>query len=646
MNKNKNIIADLIKIAFNPPPKLKLSEFAEEFFRLSPEASAEPGKYFISRAEYQREMLDAVCDPRFQEIVFMTGSQIGKTSIQLIILLYFMKMDPSPILFINPTLDMSKSFSKDRLTPALRDSVGFQNLVAENKSKESGNTILSKQFQGGNVNLVGSNSAAGLASRPIRIVLADEIDRFAIDNGEGNPLQLGIRRTSNFWNRKIIMASTPTEEATSEINARYQASNQSQYHLNCVHCNENFVPKWDLVKWDKDATTGEHKPETALLHCPYCGSGHTDAQRNIAVRKGKWVQRFPDRNIAGFHLSALHSPWAVLEQLVVDWLRAQSDKANLKVFVNTVLGECYKDATQSLDDLNLIDRVTPISLDNIPADVSIISAGVDSQTDRFEAAVIGHGSAGKKYILDHRVIHGDPSTRPVQSDLKSYLTQQLVREDGVKLRIKAVAIDSGGHATQEIYRFTKDNLALRFYAIKGRQGNLPLWPSRASVTDKGRVFIVGVDSGKDYVYSSLKISDANSDGYFFLSDTLTPDFIQQLTSEQKVLKVRNGYSYWQWVLPSGKRNEALDVVVYGLAAFESLQLNPERMNRKIEKSKAKEVFEKEPVDENSQAIVLPETIPEDPPQIGDSLSPIKPTPKPVTRPPIKKSKFSSGRSWV
>lgn len=634
-NKNNNIIAELIKSAFNPPPKLKLSEFAEQYFRLSPEASAEPGRYFINRAEYQREMLDAVCDPRYQEIVYMTGSQIGKTSIQLIILLYFMKMDASPILFINPTIEMSKSFSKDRLTPALRDSVGFANLVAENKSKESGNTILSKQFAGGNLNLVGSNSAAGLASRPIRVVLADEIDRFALDNGEGSPLQLGIRRTSNFWNRRIVIASTPTEEATSEIYARYQASNQAQYHIKCVHCGDHFVPTWDLVKWDKDAITGEHRPETALLYCPHCGSGHTDAQRNQAVRQGKWVQRFPERNVAGFHLCALHSPWAVLEQLVIDWLRAQSDKANLKVFVNTVLGEVYKEATQSLDDLNLIDRITTISLDNIPDDVSILTAGCDTQSDRFEAVVIGHGSSGKKYLLDHKVIHGDPATRPVQADLKAYLTQQFTRVDDVKLRIKAVAIDSGGHATQEIYRFAKDNIALRFYAIKGRQGQLPLWPSRASVTDKGRLYIVGIDGGKDYVYSSLKITDPNSDGYFYLSDSLTPDFLQQLTAEQKILKVRNGYSYWQWVLPSGKRNEALDCVVYGLAAFESLQLDPEKMNRRIEKnkqSKPQEPIKLPEEQEDKQEIIVKQP---------------QPQPQKQPRSIQKKSRFARpSSSWI
>lgn len=643
-NKNNNIIAELIKSAFNPPPKLKLSEFAEEYFRLSPEASAEPGRYFINRAQYQKEMLDAVCDPRYQEIVYMCGSQLGKTSIQLIILLYFMKMDPSPILFINPTIEMSKAFSKDRLTPALRDSVGFSTLVAENKSKESGNTILSKQFPGGNLNLVGSNSAAGLASRPIRVVLADEIDRFALDNGEGSPLQLGIRRTSNFWNRKIIIASTPTDEATSEINARYQASNQSEYHINCVHCNEYFVPKWDLVKWDKDETTGDHKPETALLHCPHCGSGHTDAQRNQAVRQGKWVQRFPERNIAGFHLSALHSPWAVLEQLVIDWIRAQSDKANLKVFVNTVLGQCFKEATQSLDNLNLIDRVTPISLENIPEDVSILTAGCDTQADRFEAAIIGHGNAGKKYLLDHKVIHGDPATRPVQADLKAYLTQQFTRVDDVKLRIKATAIDSGGHATQEIYRFAKENLALRFYAIKGRQGQLPLWPSRASVTDKGRLYIVGVDGGKDYIYSSLKIEDPNSEGYFYLSDTLTPDFLQQLTSEEKQLKVKNGYSYWVWHLPSGKRNEALDTVCYGLAAFESLQLDPEKMNRRIEKNK--QTKSQEPIQLLSEEPVGDNLSPEEK-EIEIPEQPVTPQQKPVHRPIQKKSRFTrTGSSWV
>ena len=201
--KNMQIVLNNTKKIFKPPPDLKISEWADSYRRLSPENSAEAGQWSTTRAEYQREIMDSFNDPKIQRIVVMTSSQVGKTELLLNAIAYYMDQDPSPMLCVQPTLAMAQSFSKDRLAAMIRDTHKIKNLVAESKSRDSGNTVLHKRFPGGHLSLAGSNSAAGLASRAIRVLLLDETDRYELSAGaEGSPIALSIARTKTFPNRK------------------------------------------------------------------------------------------------------------------------------------------------------------------------------------------------------------------------------------------------------------------------------------------------------------------------------------------------------------------------------------------------------------------------------------------------------------
>lgn len=559
--------------SLKPPPKLSLSEWAVENFTLSPEASAEPGKFNWERAPYQKDMLDACSDPQYQEVVFCTSAQIGKTTILLALLGYFIHHEPCPILCVQPTKELAGSFSKDRLAPLIRDCKPLTSLVADAKSRDSSNTILAKSFPGGVLNIVGSNAPSSLASRPVRVVLADEVDRYPLSAGtEGDPLQLAIKRSANFFNRKIIAVSTPTDELTSRIWSRYEASDQRKFYIECVHCADHFVPKWEMVKWQKDEQ-GTHKPETALLHCPHCGAGHTDVERQAAVKRGEWRKHNTLSKVAGFHLSALISPWAELEALVIEWLTAQKDVQKLKTFFNTQLGEVWQDRSENIDDLDLMSRVEEYTPAAVPQEVTLITAGVDTQDDRLEMSVWGWAEQNESWLIEHQVVHGNPANPAVWAELKGLLLTRYKRADGYQLPIAAAVIDSGGHYTQEVYAFAKANKSHRWYAGKGRQGPLPVWPSRASYTkNDGKVYIVGVDSAKEVIYAWLKNTEAGA-GYVHFPDTATPDYFAQLAAEKKVLTYRNGYTYYQWKLSPGRRNEALDCYVYALAARESININ-------------------------------------------------------------------------
>lgn len=298
-------IAQKTLASLAPPPDLAIDEWADQFRVLSRESSAEAGKWSTDRAPYQRGMMRAISDPATETVVFMTGAQIGKTEIINNAIGYYISQDPSPILVVQPTLDMSKMWSNDRLAPMLRDTPALKNAVKDPRSRDSGNTLLQKSFVGGYIAMVGANSPAGLASRPVRCVFFDEVDRFPHSAGtEGDPIDLGKKRTATFtYNRKIVMVSTPTNKGASRIEAAYEESDQRQYFVPCHDCGHKQVLKWAQVRWEKD------QPDTAAYICEDCGSVWDDAVRYRAVRAGEWIAQNPTNKTAGFHLSGLYSPW-------------------------------------------------------------------------------------------------------------------------------------------------------------------------------------------------------------------------------------------------------------------------------------------------------------------------------------------------
>ena len=205
----KKAIQEQMKKRLKPPPKLTISEWADEYRKLSPESSAEPGSWNTSRAEYQRGIMDALSDPYIETVVVMSSAQVGKTEILNNAVGYFISQDPSPMLVVQPTLDMAQTWSKDRLAPMLRDTPILSGLVKDPRSRDSGNTTLHKVFPGGHVTACGANSPSSLASRPVRNVFCDEVDRYPVSAGtEGDPVSLAKKRSATFWNRKIDRKST------------------------------------------------------------------------------------------------------------------------------------------------------------------------------------------------------------------------------------------------------------------------------------------------------------------------------------------------------------------------------------------------------------------------------------------------------
>jgi len=538
-----------------PPPKLTLSQWADQFRKLSPEASAEPGQWHTSRAEYQREILDAISDPEINTVVVMSSAQVGKTELLLNAIGYFAAQDPSPMLVLQPTLEIAEAFSKDRLAPMLRDTPAMQGLVTDPRSRDANNTLLHKVIPGGHITMAGANSPASLASRPVRVVMCDEVDRYPPSAGtEGDPVMLAKARTKTFWNRRMVMTSTPTVKGLSRIEQAYAESDRRRYFVPCPHCDEFQTLVWANVKWP------QNQPKEARYACITCGALWEHGERIAALRKGEWRAEVEFTGVAGFHINEIYSPWAALGDLAAAFVDVKASRSveRMRAWVNTCLGETWEDDGERIEGDTLMDRRENWAGD--PPGVLVRTLGVDLQDDRLELELVGWGEGEESWSLRYDVIYGDPSAKSLWDELDRYIDDH---------KPAATAIDTGGHHTQAAYAFCRTRLRKRVYAIKGMAGpGRPVWPKKASRNNSGRVnlFMVGVDAAKESVYGRLRLTTPGP-GYCHFPRERDAAYFSGLASETVVTRYSKGFPIREWRKRSGTRNEPLDCRVYAYAAL-------------------------------------------------------------------------------
>lgn len=554
-----------------PPPKITVTEWADEYRRLSPEASAEPGRWKTSKAPYQAEIMNAIGDIEIQKVVVMSAAQVGKSDACILNPLgYYMHYDPSPIMILQPTIQMAEAFSKDRVAPMLRDTPVLSDKVND-KARNSGNTILQKIFPGGHCTLVGANSPSSLASRPIRILLADEIDRYPPTAGnEGDPLLLASKRLTTFWNKKTVCVSTPTVKGLSRIEVEYEHSTQEEWTVPCPSCGEYTTLDWANVQFEKD------NPEEVSYCCPSCGVVESEHAWKELFYLGKFVARFPNRKVRGFHLNSLASLFADWSDVVRKFLIANEEKKKgnieqLKAWMNTEMGQTWEEEGEEIEADSLYLRREEYSSE-VPEEVIVLTAGVDVQDDRFEIEVVGWAEEKESYGIYYKKIYGDLKLKTVWDDLDKFLLQTFTTGDGRSLKILAACIDSGGHFTQEVYKFCKTRVARRIWAIKGKGGAQTPYYSKPSYNNayKTPLFTLGVDTGKAILYQRLAEQEMGPNYcHFPLGRGYTQEYFKGLTAERMVMTYKKGRAQYVWKLKEGiKRNEPLDIRNYATAALE------------------------------------------------------------------------------
>jgi phage terminase large subunit GpA-like protein len=566
--KAEKLFRETVDPLWLPPPEWTVSQWADAERFLSPESAAEPGKWSTDRAPYQRGIMDALSDPFIETVVVMKSAQVGYSEILNNIIGFYIAQDPAPMMMIQPTLDLAESFSKTRIAPMLRDTPALAGKVADARSRDSGNTLLEKSFPGGTLVLAGANSPASLASRPIRVVLFDEVDRYPASAGaEGDPISLGEKRTTTFWNRKKLIGGTPTVKGRSRTELAFEETDKRYFHLPCPGCGHMQPLKWARIHF-----------ESARHACEECGVLSTKPQ--WLRGRGEW--RATEANpknpkAAGFHINELYSPWVRWEQTIANFKLAQGNTELLKAWVNLSLGETWEDEGETVDPNSLMGRREEYPAP-VPAGALVLTAGVDVQRDRLEVEVVGWGLGEESWSVERRILWGDPDKAAVWLELDEYRGRTWMHENGHQLRISAVCIDSGGSNTQAVYDYCRGKAAYRVFPIKGKEGegrpivSAPLQQKMGRVKRPVKLFTVGVDAAKTLIYDRLTTTKPGP-GYCHFSKTVNDEeFFAQLTAEKCVTKYNRGFAKRVWeVVRSNGRNEALDCRVYAYAALKILQ---------------------------------------------------------------------------
>lgn len=583
-----------------PLPKTSVSVWANDYRMLSAGVSAEPGRWRTNRAPYQGPIMDAFTETGIEKVVVKSASQIGKSDIMNNVIGRFAHLDPAAIMMIQPTIDMAQDYSKSRIAPMIRDTKVLSNIFFDIKSRDSNNTILSKIFPGGRLIMCGANSPSGLASRPIRVLLADEVDRFPDSAGtEGDPVSLAANRMTTFWNHVMGLFSTPTNKGASRIEIEYLTGTQEEWQHECPNCKEYHLLRYLDMTCDYAEKKNKNGTKNVIIksvkwRCPDCG--FTFTEHEMRNTKQKYIIQNPQALANGtrsFFINGFTSPWLTWKKIMKEWLEAKGDPTREQVVVNTRFGETYQQ-TGAFDDEQIFMRRREKYGTELPDGVLMLTAAVDTQDNRLEYEICGWGENEEAWGIRKGVILGVPDQPATWKELDDVLDRVYSFADGRGLKVLRTFIDSGGHYTGKVYKYCQNKFAKQRFAIKGQGGpGLPLnYKIGRAQGSNIPLVLLGVDDGKQQIMNRLSISQKGARYFHFPFDEDDKPglsnrgydelYFKGIIAEhkKKVKKYGQIREIWEPV-KEGIRNEPLDLRVYNLACMLSCNPKWEQLKRLI-----------------------------------------------------------------
>lgn len=629
--------------ALRPKPRLNVWQWADKFRYLAKGVSARSlrgdMRYRTSDAPHQRGIQESFTDPTVQVTVVIGASQIsGKTECILNCVGFHMEHKPTNVIVCYPTIDSVEKFSKKKLTPAIYATPELNELVSPARSRDSGNTILVKEFRGGSIFMVGANSAASLRGASGQILIADEIDSYEASAGvEGDPVELLFKRGESYQHVVKILSSTPTIKGASAIWDWFEQSDQQYWFVPCPKCQHFQTLKWAQVRWPK----GE--PHLACYVCEKCEAELTDDERLAMYHAGEWRPTAPFRGIRGYHLNGIYCPWPAqdgfenrLHQMAVEHLRAdKKGKEAIKVRVNTFLCECWEEEMEEApSDSALLLRCEIYP--EIPEKVCYLTAAVDTQKDRLEIEILGWGPGEETWGIETKKLFGNTSQPEVWDQLEEELSRSYQHPSGAVLKLGCVLIDSGGVMdnrafAQPVYRFVKRRQGRYIFACKGSSEiGAPLVNGRLQ---KNGILLqmVGTDVCKSTVYERLQL-ETPGPGYMHFPQGRGYDeeYFKQLTAERVYIDRTRGFTKRKWV-KTRARNEALDLRGYNIAAFEIRNVNLDACAANLLRSVEAKTAQKATIDAEAQAKT-----------VADSHLRLHPAPQAKETPPTRQQRRRVG----
>jgi len=582
LTKIENPMLEGVVAGIKPDPRYTVSEWADKFRYLTTESSAEAGKFRTARTPYVREISDC-CSPSspYSEVKVMKGTQIGMSTTADNVALCYLDLYPCPILYIVPTETLAKGTSKRRFTPSIRAIPHLRKKIIGGKSKDDIGDMFTKSVPGGGITLGWSNSTSSFRSFSARLVILDDVDGFG-EFGEGNVMTLAKARADAFSNKMIFINSTPTLMGESNIEKEFEDSDQSEYFMPCPECGEliNFV--WENFIFDHDKYTLKGEVKYSCKHCGTLIPEHKKTWMMDESNGAKWIPQ-KEHIHRGFLVPSFLSPvgWLSWDSIAREFLKAkkaldQGDSRLMQTWVNTREARPFMPKLDGVDITDVDSRLEEYGAD-VPNDVMIITAGVDTQDDRFEVVMLGHGKYGELFFIDYKVIAGDPQYDATKEALDNYLNTEWRRVDGFTMKAMGKGVDTGGHRTKAVYDYVKNRLPNKVFGLKGSSTpNAPVVNRTLKdikLNDKN-LFLVGTATIKDDFYAQLGITEVGVNYVHFpRKDIFDKRFFNMLTAEKrdengKYVKIRT-------------RNEAIDCTVYAIAALHILGVNPDMIDRPI-----------------------------------------------------------------
>lgn len=548
-----------------PPEQLSVSEWAEEYRILDAKSAAMPGAWNNSVTPYLVGVMDEFNNYETEEIIFCKPTQIGGTEALQNMIGYIVMQDPSPTMIVYPTDTLAKSVSENRLQPMLKATPEIKRKFDENSS------LLELQFEGMYLSLVGSNSPSGLASKPIRFLMMDEVDKYpGASNKEADPIKLARERTKTFHNRKIYITSTPTLKTGHIWQAKEGADIEKHYFVPCPHCGEYIEFAFSNIRFPKDeGMSYADRAELAAYVCQKCGGIITDNDKHNMLRLGEWRTVRHNTKYArkvAFWLNTLYSPFVRWAQIAKEFLTSKDDPEEFQNFVNSWLAEPWEDTKLKTSSDLVLERQTELPALTVPSWTKMLTAGVDVQESSLYWSIRAWGD----YLTSQNIAHGQALSF---GEIDRVMNLEYYTEEGVPFIVRLCLVDSGDQ-TDEVYDFCvlHSDWALPVKGSSHAQlSHYKLSKINREGSSANGMTLVLVDGGKYKDMIAGRMQKPNGKGSWMVYEGCDEEYAQQVTAEHKVNVKKNGVVRQEWTPKhSHADNHYLDTEVYALAAADIL----------------------------------------------------------------------------
>lgn len=598
---NQAFHLDWLARVISPPPRFRISEWAESEFVLPAEGNAEPGKYHCARMPWQRDMLDDPLNPEVAETVWMIASQLGKTLCLIIIIGYFIAHRPRKILVVYPKIDDGKDWLRDKALPAFEVTASLTGKIKDPRERGSESRGLNRKFTGGGLTVVGSISTSSLRRLSAGVVIQDEIDDFET-TPQGDSMALADKRAETFHDAVKLKSSTPTHKGSSRVESKFEASDKQYFFVPCPFCGHMQHLRWEQFKFTFTKNGEQYRnTEDARYECENetCKEQWRDQDRIAAIYdpRAQWRATVPFNRIRGRHLNGLYRVIGrksayknYHHEFAEAFLEAQKGgRETLMVWVNTFLANTWQDPADELDWHPLMSRAEDYSIDDIPTEVCLLTCTMDVQKDYVDVSLFGTGEDEEVWWLEKKQIVGNFDLPSTQEAVDDYLNRTFLHPSGTVLKIAACAIDTA-YQTKSVYRFCAKRVARRVFAVRGSStANMPLITKSTKRHYGITLYVVGTDTAKDLIYSRLKLDEPGPRYIHFPKAERTKDgrkistgfnekFYKELCSEKIVNTFEKGRVKREYVKTQA-RNEALDEIVYKLALDDLLNVTARSIDR-------------------------------------------------------------------